>query len=78
MIFGSWNLFISSLGVLLSTNWVLYSNQLDVGQETEESAEDKDIWAQLVAGWLGFVVKIKSLRSRHRSAYRLLIKLSCV
>jgi hypothetical protein len=48
MIFGSWNLFISSLGVLLRTKWVLYSNQPDVGQETE-CAENREIWAQWVA-----------------------------
>jgi hypothetical protein len=46
IIFGSWNLFINSLGVLLSTKWVHCSKHPAVGQETEECAENREIWAQ--------------------------------
>jgi hypothetical protein len=33
----------ASLGVLLSTKWVLYSNHPVVGQETEECVKNKVI-----------------------------------
>jgi hypothetical protein len=49
MIFGSWNLYITSLGVLLSTKWVVCPNHPVVGQETEACAKNMENWAQWVA-----------------------------